>query len=80
MFKQGRTIASDQDKITRLLIILSTRGTLVKVQVVSDSGVRDLDEAAVEAYRSAAPFPNPPQGIIDPDGTVKIRWDFILES
>lgn len=80
MFKQGRTIASSQDRITKLLIVLNDRGTLVNVQVMSDSGVRDLDDAAVEAFRAAAPFPNPPKGIIEDDGTVKIRWDFVLET
>lgn len=80
MFRQGRSIASEQDRTTKLLIILNPQGVLVNVQLVSDSGVRDLDEAAIESFRSAAPFPNPPKGIVDPDGTVKIRWDFILES
>jgi protein TonB len=80
MFRQGRTIASEQDRITKLLIVLNPLGVLVKVQVLSDSGVRDLDDAAIEAFKAAAPFPNPPMGIVDPDGTVKIRWDFILES
>ncbi|MBL7543062.1 MAG: TonB family protein [Bdellovibrionaceae bacterium] len=80
MFRQGRTIASNQDRTTKLLIILDQKGVLVNVQLVSDSGVKDLDEAAMESFRSAAPFPNPPKGIVDPDGTVKIRWDFILES
>lgn len=80
MFRQGRTIATATDRITKLLIILNPAGTLVNVQMLSESGVQDLDEAAVEAFRSAAPFPNPPKGIVDPDGTVKIRWDFILET
>lgn len=80
MFRQGRSIASDDDKITKLLIVLNTTGQLVKVQILSDSGVNDLDDAAVEAFRSAAPFPNPPRGIVEDDGTVKIRWDFVLES
>jgi TonB family protein len=78
--REGRSIASTDDKITKLLITLDKNGTLVKVQVVSDSGIRDLDEAAIEAFKEAAPFPNPPAGIIDPDGTIKIRWDFILEA
>ena len=52
----------------------------MKVQVLEDSGLRDLDEAAVDAFREAAPFPNPPQGIVEKDGTVKIRWDFVLEA
>lgn len=81
MFKEGRSPASSgQDRVTKLMIILNDKGTLVRVLVLGDSGVRDLDDAAVEAFRAAAPFPNPPKGIIEGDGTVKIRWDFVLES
>lgn len=80
MFKQGRSIASTDDRITKLLIVLDRKGILVKVQVLSNSGVRDLDEAAIDAFRAAAPFPNPPKGIVDADGMIKIRWDFILEA
>ncbi|WP_413586187.1 TonB family protein [Bdellovibrio sp. HCB274] len=81
MFKEGRSPASTgQDRVTKLMIVLNDKGTLVNVQVMSDSGVRDLDDAAIEAFRAAAPFPNPPKGIIEGDGTVKIRWDFVLES
>jgi len=78
--KEGRSIASSDDKVTKLLITLNRKGQLVKVQVLSDSGVRDLDDAAIEAFQEAAPFPNPPAGIVETDGTIKIRWDFILEA
>lgn len=81
LFKEGRApAATNQDRITKLMIVLNDKGTLVRVQVLSDSGVRDLDDAAIEAFRAAAPFPNPPKGIIEGDGTVKIRWDFVLET
>jgi protein TonB len=80
ILKEGRSIASSDDKVTRLMITLNRKGQLVKVQVLSDSGVRDLDDAAVEAFQEAAPFPNPPAGIVESDGTIKIRWDFILEA
>jgi len=80
IFAQGRKIANDQDRITKVVIVLDKKGILVNVQVISESGVRDLDEAAIEAFRAAAPFPNPPQGIIDANGLIKIRWDFILEA
>lgn len=79
LFKKGRRIASDQDRITKVKIVLDSKGELVGVQVVGASGVQDLDEAAVEAFRAAAPFPNPPKGIIEQDGTVKIEWDFVVE-
>ncbi len=80
IMKQGRTIASTGDKITRIVIVLDDKGILRKVQVLSASGVSDLDDAAVEAFRQAAPFPNPPKGMVDSDGTIKIRWDFVLEA
>lgn len=80
MMKQGRSIASSENKITKLVIILNSAGNLVKVQVLGESGVRDLDDAAVEAFRQAAPFPNPPKGMMEQDGTVKIRWDCVVES
>jgi TonB family protein len=76
----GRNIASGGDKITKLLITLDQRGNLVKVQILSDSGIKDLDDAAIEAFRAAAPFPNPPHGIEEADGTIKIRWDMIIET
>lgn len=80
IFAQGRNIASTRDHITRVIIILNKAGELVKVKVVGASGIHDIDEAAIEAFRAAEPFPNPPKGIIDPDGTIKINWDFILEA
>ena len=80
IFAQGRNIASTRDHITRVIITLNPQGELVGVKVVGASGVQDLDEAAIDAFRAAEPFPNPPKGIIDPDGTIKINWDFILEA
>lgn len=80
MFKQGRRIASADDHITKLQIVLDAKGILMKVRVLDASGIQDLDEVAVEAFRAAAPFPNPPKGIIESDGTVKIEWDFVVET
>ncbi len=80
MFQQGRQLASEQDRITRLRITLNEKGVLVGVAVVNNSGVQELDDAAIEAFRAAAPFPNPPKGIVESDGTIKIDWSFILEA
>lgn len=80
MLRQGRSIASEESKITKLVIVLNNQGLLVKVKILAASGERDLDDAAVEAFRSAAPFPNPPKGMVEKDGTVQIRWDCVVES
>lgn len=75
---KGRNLAAVENKRTQLLIILNDRGDLVKVQVLGLSGVRELDDAAIETFKKAAPFPNPPKGMVEPDGTIKVRWDFVL--
>lgn len=80
LFVQGRGLASSQDRITQVLITLDSNGNLIRIQVVTASGITDLDQAAVDAFRAAAPFPNPPKGIVEEDGTVKINWAFVLEA
>ncbi len=80
IFRQGRNIASAKDHITQVVITLNRNGELVGIEVITPSGVEALDDAAVQAFRAAAPFPNPPKGLIDEEGEIKIRWDFVLEA
>ncbi len=80
IYRKGRNIASAKDRVTQVLVTLDSTGELIKIEVISRSGVESLDEAATEAFKSAAPFPNPPSGMVEKDGTIKIRWDFVLEA
>lgn len=80
IYRTGRNIASSKDRITQVMVTLNAKGELVRVDVLSASGVEALDSAAVEAFQNASPFPNPPKGMVEQDGTVKIRWDFVLEA
>lgn len=80
VFQSGRSIASSRDRTTQVIIILNPQGSLINVQVLGESGIKDLDDAAIEAFKAAEPFPNPPKGIVEGDGTIKIRWDFVLEA
>lgn len=80
VYRKGRRIASDQDLVTRTVVVLNPEGYLLKVLVIGDSGFRELDQAALEALKEAAPFKNPPKGMRDPDGLVRIRWDFVIEG
>ena len=77
---QGRRIAAVNDRITRLVITLNQSGELTGVQVKNPSGLDELDEAAIEAFKEASPFPNPPRGLINEFGDIKIHWDFVLET
>jgi len=38
----------------------------------------DLDQTAVNAFRLAEPFPNPPKDLIESDGFVRVKWKFIV--
>jgi len=80
IYRGGRDLASSKDRVTQVLVTLDSRGELIKVEVLTQSGVEALDDAAVQSFREAAPFPNPPKGMVEADGTIKIRWDFVLEA
>ena len=79
IYNQGRQLASEMDHTTKILVTMNAGGEIVKVQVIEQSGTRDLDDAAVKAFNEAGPFPNPPKGIVD-NGKIKIRWDFVLRT
>jgi TonB family protein len=80
MFRSGRYLASDREHTTKVLVTLNGAGEITRVQVVEDSGTRDLDDAAVKSFNEAGPFPNPPRGMMSSTGTIQIRWDFVLRT
>ncbi len=79
MWKSGRRLASDENKITSLQITIDKKGNIIDVFVKSTSGINELDQAAVESFNRAGPFPNPPKGLVK-DGQAKIEWGFVVKS
>lgn len=76
----GRQLASDRNYVTGVVVVLDRHGTITGVQVLERSGATDLDRAAVDAFNSAGPFPDPPSGLVDENGEIRIPWNFILQS
>lgn len=76
----GRKLASDKDYVTSVVVVMDANGTITGVQLMQKSGARDLDQAAVDAFNEAGPFPDPPSGLVDKNGEIKIPWSFILQS
>lgn len=70
----------ENELTTRVLVLLDKQGHIQKISKVGASGISEIDEAAVKAFYQAAPFPNPPAGLVDTDGFVRINWDFILQT
>ncbi|MCB9676863.1 MAG: energy transducer TonB [Alphaproteobacteria bacterium] len=51
-------------------VILDSDGALEFIEITTESGSDELDEAVVSAFKLAGPFPNPPEGLVAKDGRV----------
>lgn len=80
LYAKDRTIANSNLKSTSIRVTLDKSGYLEKIELLKTSGYEELDVAAIQAFRSAAPFLNPPTGLLEKDKRIRIVWDFILES
>jgi TonB family protein len=69
-------VLNDQHLITRLEIVLTRDGHLVKMGVVKTSGVTAFDIAALDSVQRASPFGQAPGAIISRDGQVYLHWEF----
>ena len=76
----GRGLASEKEHLTGIVVTLDKTGKITNVQIMKNSGTRDLDQAAVDAFNRAGPFPDPPSGLVDEKGEIRITWDFIVQS
>lgn len=79
LFKSGRRLPASENRITSLQIKLDDKGRIVDVFVKGTSGINELDEAAIESFNKAGPFPNPPKGMIK-NGHAQIEWGFVVKS
>lgn len=55
---------------TTVRAVLDADGSLEIVRVTSASGSGEMDDCVVRAFRVAGPYPNPPEGLVEPDGRV----------
>ena len=63
---------------TSLYVYLSPNGEVQDIRVVKSSGEENIDTAALHAFLSAAPFPNPPPELVEEDGYIHIKQSFHL--
>jgi protein TonB len=78
IFRSGRSIAS-QDYVTSLQITLNHKGEIIGVKILGASGVKELDDAAIESFNQAGPFPNPPKDLLV-NGKATIEWGFVVKT
>lgn len=72
------TVNGFKTRITEVRVSLAANGSLAKVVVTNPSGVSELDDEAVRAFQSAAPFPNPPDGLVK-EGLITFAFAFYFE-
>lgn len=77
--KARRRIGTEQELITALEIVLNATGEIVAIKLRGSCGVKELDDAAIESFTQAGPFPNPPQGLLI-NGKVHLQWGFVVKS
>lgn len=68
-----------KDRVTVLRIHLQPDGKLAGWTVIQSSGVDFLDDAAIDAFKKAAPFPNPPKDLVEADSQIHFNFAFIFE-
>lgn len=69
-----------KNRFTVLKVSLKPDGSLSHLSIERPSGVDFLDDEAVSAMKTAQPFPNPPEGLIDPAShLITFRFGFMFE-
>ncbi len=67
---------ANKDQVTQVEILLTPQGKFVKAIIFHHADNRVIDDAAVSAFRRAAPFTNPPSGLVSRDGYIHLLYSF----
>jgi TonB family protein len=73
------TTYSGRDRYTLLNITLDESGRVADISIEKSSGLDFLDLEAIESFKRAQPFPNPPQGLLEDDSKVRFKFGFFME-
>jgi len=73
------SVYGNKDRLTVIDVALVVDGSLAEVKVAQSCGLSFLDDEAVSAFQKAAPFPNPPKGLLESDGNIRFQFSFYFE-
>lgn len=74
----GGNIFGFKDRYTKIEAVIDAHGAVLDIKVILSSGADVLDREAVDAFRAAAPFPNPPAPLLR-DGRLTMQLGFYVE-
>ena len=72
-------VYGSQARNTVLSITIDKQGSITGVDIYAASGAEFLDEEAVRAFKTAAPFPNPPKGLFGREETFTFNFGFNVD-
>jgi TonB family protein len=73
-------IYGNKDRYTLVRVQLKPDGSLANVALEMPSGIEFLDDEAIEAFKEAQPFPNPPKQLQEAaNGMINFRFGFFFE-
>ena len=67
---------AQRTQVSQIEVILTPDGHFVRALIHQKADNSNLDEAAISAFRLAAPFNNPPSEMIEPDGYIHLHYAF----
>jgi TonB family protein len=76
--QQELTALSKYDRQTVIEIVLTRDGRYSNSMIHQSSGDRNLDQTTLEAFRAAAPFLNPPSGLVETDNLIHLKYGFMV--
>jgi len=71
-------IYGKKNRYTKLKVLLSVNGSISKIHVMTSSGIDFLDREAINAFKMAAPFQNPPEVLLNKNSKLEIQFGFMV--
>jgi TonB family protein len=67
-----------KDRYTKIIAMINPNGTLASIELETSSGMDFLDREAINAFKMAAPFQNPPEPLLNENNKMEIRFGFMV--
>jgi TonB family protein len=68
-----------RNRYTELRVSIKPDGNLSNVSLALPSGLEFLDDEAIQAFKEAGPFPNPPRQLVEANGTINFGFGFLFD-
>jgi TonB family protein len=68
-----------RNRYTELRVSIKPDGNLSNISLALPSGLEFLDDEAIEAFKQAGPFPNPPRQLVEANGTINFGFGFLFD-